>query len=301
MTVIDKPLGGSELQLAALRKHIDPAYLDSVNLMLSTCSPQLLDKTKANILWQQLNVDQDAVQLLRDPNFQRRIDCFVFVSHWQYEKFKKVFGVPANRSIIIRNAVDEFAPQPKTSDKVQLIYTSTPWRGLEILLDAFEQIGRTDAVLSVYSSTKIYGESFYRSQDSLYENLYKKAQQMPQVTYHGYASNDEVKKAVAQADVFAYPSIFEETSCISAIEAGMAGCALAVTNLGALPETCSVWGNYTPFDTNYDRLVSLYAENLNCIINRYKEKSQAQSQYFQKFYGWQTRKSEWEELLRTVQ
>ena len=39
------------------------------------------------------------------------------------------------------------------------------------------------------------------------------------MTYHGFKPNDVVRKALSEAHIFAYPSIWVETSCISAIEA----------------------------------------------------------------------------------
>jgi glycosyltransferase involved in cell wall biosynthesis len=71
--------------------------------------------------------------------------------------------------------------------------------------------------------------------------------------------------------MFVYPSIWEETSCISAIESMAAGLytivtnlgALAetcVTNLGALAETCSEFGIYVPYDNNHRRLAFKFAQ-----------------------------------------
>ena len=50
--------------------------------------------------------------------------------------------------------------------------------------------------------------------------------------------------------IFAYPSIWHETSCIAAIEAMAAGCEIVTTNLGALYETCSPFGRFINFDRN---------------------------------------------------
>ena len=54
--------------------------------------------------------------------------------------------------------------------------------------------------------------------------------------------------------IFAYPSIWPETSCVAAIEAMAAGCETVTTNLGALYETCSPFGTFVNFDRNLDSL-----------------------------------------------
>ena len=54
--------------------------------------------------------------------------------------------------------------------------------------------------------------------------------------------------------IYAFPSIWVETSCISAIEAMGAGCEIVTTNLGALYETCTPFGKLVGFDRNLDNL-----------------------------------------------
>ena len=59
--------------------------------------------------------------------------------------------------------------------------------------------------------------------------------------------------------IFAYPNIWEETSCISAIEALGSGLHAIVTNYGALYETCSEWPTYVQYDRNYENLARCFA------------------------------------------
>ena len=65
------------------------------------------------------------------------------------------------------------------------------------------------------------------------------------------------------AHIFAYPSVFEETSCIAAIEALAAGCRVVTTNYGALPETCGSFARYVEFESDAGRLIESYAAALN--------------------------------------
>ena len=92
---------------------------------------------------------------------------------------------------------------------------------------------------------------------------------MKNVVYKGYAMNKAIHKAVQQAHILAYPSIFAETSCLTAIEAGAAGCKIVTTDYGALRETCQDWATYVDFTTNRQELVNNYAETLKKEIDNY--------------------------------
>ena len=83
----------------------------------------------------------------------------------------------------------------------------------------------------VYSSFEAYG---WKERDKPYEEVFKTIREHDGMTYHGFKPNDVVRKALSEAHIFAYPSIWVETSCISAIEAMSAGVQIVCPNLGAL-------------------------------------------------------------------
>lgn len=108
-----------------------------------------------------------------------------------------------------------------------------------------------------------------------------------------------------QAHIFAYPCTWEETSCLSAIEAGMAGLSLVTTNLGALYETVNSWGRLVCYDTNKKNLARKFAFALNRAINEYwtretQQMLQEQHIYYKKFYSWDARIHEWRYFLSQI-
>jgi glycosyltransferase involved in cell wall biosynthesis len=297
------PMGGTEISYHKLREKIDSQYFEKINLILSTCDENSIDKSKINVLWQQLSYDQDNVKKLEDSEFVSQIDCFVFVSHWQYEKFRKIYSIPAYKSVIIPNATDRVEYQERHNEKLKLIYTSTPWRGLNVLLSAVELLDRDDIELDVYSSTKIYGDDFEKQMEGKFDDIFDHAKSLKNVNLLGYVTNDEIKKALSKADIFSYPSIFEETSCISAIEALAAGCKVVTTSYGALPETCGVWADYVTFGQNMELLVRRYAAKLNEVIDSYKSQKDVlidQHKHYNRFYSWETRTNQWEDLFKKL-
>jgi len=306
------PKGGTEILKEQLIAQLPEQSIDGINLIGSICHPSLVKEDKINILWQHLNYDQPNVKLMQDRKFVDSIDYFIYVSHWQYNRFREVYKIPEYKSFVIKNATHAFEPVKKeslmiTSDKIKLLYTSTPWRGLIILLKAIEILNKTrdDFEVDIYSSTKIYGSKFDENEKDKFTDLFDKCKNTKNVNYHGYTFNGEIRRAVEKAHIYAYPSIFEETSCLAVIEAMAAGCHVVTTNYGALPETCGEFATMIEFDSSGQNLIERYAETLNSVIdnyknNLYKDDLEMQIKYYNKNYSWETRIQEWINFLNYV-
>ena len=295
-----KPLGGTEILLQALNKYLGAYWNNDVNLIASSCKHGLIMPDKKNVIWQQLDTDQENVQLMSDKTFIDKIDYFIYGSNWAYEKYRIFYKIPENKSIVIKNAIEPVPFITKPTGKIKLIYTSTPWRGLSVLLDAFEMLNRDDIELDVYSSTIIYGDGFANLTKGVYDQLFDRAKRMKNVNYMGYATNAGIRKAVQKAHIFAYPSIFQETSCLSALEAGAAGCKMVVSNFGALYETCSEWADYVTYTSDKTVLADRFSRVLNNAINNYVHGDsiyKEQSDFYNKFWTWENRIPLWKELL----
>jgi glycosyltransferase involved in cell wall biosynthesis len=159
--------------------------------------------------------------------------------------------------------------------------------------------------LDVYSSTQIYGDAFKEKNDDIYKPLYDQAKQLPNVNYKGYISNKDLMKQMYNYHIFAYPNIWEETSCLSAIEALACGLHGIVTNYGALYETCSEWPTYVQYDSNYKNLAAMFAYAIEGIAEQLHTKGMQdmltkQQEFYEKFYNWNNRKHEWTNFLTGV-
>ena len=302
------PKGGTEILKEQLIAQLPEESLDGINLIGSICHPSLVKEDKINILWQHLSYDQPNVRLMQDRKFVDSIDYFIYVSHWQYNKFREIYKIPEYKSFVIKNATHAFDIVEKQKDnKIKLLYTSTPWRGLAVLIKSIEILNKTreDFEVDIYSSTKIYGSKFDENEKDKFEALFDKCKNTPNVNYLGYADNDSVRAAVQRAHIYAYPSIFEETSCLAVIEAMSAGCHVVTTNYGALPETCGEFATMIEFDSSGQNLIERYAETLNSVIdnyknNLYKDDLEMQIKYYNKNYSWETRIQEWKNFLNYV-
>ena len=105
-----------------------------------------------------------------------------------------------------------------------------------------------------------------------------------------------------EAHILSYPSYWAETSCLTAIEAGLSGLNLVVTNYGALPETCGPFANYVQFSRDYSTLLYSYTYGLEKVIEFYwepsnQEKLKKQREYFKDFWTWNSRLDEWRDTV----
>lgn len=298
-----KPIGGTEILYNNLIKYTGRSWEDKVNLILSFTDSNLIDSNRVNVVWQHLYTDQGAAQGMQYPQFTNSVDYFVYVSNWQLDQYKKDFGVDYLNNIVIKNAIDPIEFKEKPKDKIKLIYTSMPDRGLEILLEAWRIMNRKDVELIVYSSNIIYGKGYSDAKHGEYDKLFNTCRLDPNISYKGFGLNQAVRKALQSSHILAYPSIYPETSCLAAIEAGAAGCKIVTTDFGALPETCNGWAVHVPYTSNFKVLAESYANALNSSIDNYWNdvyNIEEQSRWFNEYYSWTNRSREWINFFNNI-
>ena len=164
--------GGSENQLRLLLKHLPDASFKDINLILNKTNHDLLEKDKINILWMHHFVNQEEAKNLGSKDYTDKLDYIVFNSNWNFEKFQYQFKIPENKSLVIKNAIEKIDFQEKPKDKINLIYHTTPWRGLAQLLNVFKKLNLKNVELNVCSSTIIYGKKFDDILGKKYENIF---------------------------------------------------------------------------------------------------------------------------------
>ena len=294
--------GGSENQLRLLLKYLPDEEFKNINLVLNNTDLKLLENDKINILWMQHFVNQEEAKNLGSKTYVDKLDFIVFNSHWNFEKFVYQFKVPENKCVVIKNAIEKIEHEEKPKDKINLIYHTTPWRGLALLLKVFNNLNIENVELNVCSSTTIYGKKFHDIYGKKYEDLFNECQNTKNVNYLGFLPNEKIIKLLKKMHIYSYPSIWTETSCISAIESMGAGCEVVTTNLGALYETCSPFGTFVGFDRNFNNLEKKYSKLLYKTIKNYwsdknQEKLKLQRETINSTYSWDLRSAEWKNLF----
>jgi len=301
-----KPRGATEIQMEMLYKHVPKDLLDQVQICTSIPGKVPLDPNKVNILWQKNSWDQPNLQeFFGNKARHKEYDWYVFNSHWNYEKFRYFFDIPTERSVVIKNGTNNF-PQRKIYKKgepIKILHHNTPWRGLNVVLRAMQEVKNPNITLDVYSSTQVYGDAFKQLNDEQFKPLYEQAQQLPNVNYIGYKPNEYILEHMTDYDLYVYPSIFEETSCVSALEALASGVHVITNNFGALYETCAEWPVYVTYNTNYEAMAKDTAAAIEVAANYLHEDFiqdhlEEQQKFYKRFYNWHKKGMEWESFLR---
>lgn len=227
--------GGTELIKREIAARMPEGLADDFQVICSRV--RKIEEDKIRILWVHDLPEDPELSHLADPKSRERFHKIVFCGHWQYNGFINKLNIPVDdRLLVIDNPVVPIEFVEKDKDEIRLIYTSTPHRGLEILVPVFQELCKKhdNIKLDVFSSFKIYG---WEDADKSYEPLYDICRNHPKIIYHGSQDNETVRKALQKAHIFSYPSIWQECNSRAMIEAMSAGLLCVHPNYAGLSDT----------------------------------------------------------------
>lgn len=270
------------------------------------------------LYWGQQACNQRDVFPLRDGVERSAFDAFVFVSDWQKFEIIEHYSVPEARSYVRRNAMSPAFEKlyanfqtirAHSSDNPVLAYTSTPFRGLDLLVEIFPEIKRRfpNVKLKVFSDMKVYAAYDSSSGDGAYFRLYEQLKAMDGVMFVGTISQSQLAQELSCVDILAYPNTFAETSCIAVIEAMAAGCRVVTTYLGALPETTANFAELVSMGETRQSYIDSYIVALCSVLEEVVQRSsrhyhiqQLQVEFMHNNYTWKMRALEWDLMLREL-
>lgn len=294
-------IGGTERMKNGLAERLDPEILDKFQIICSRVRD--IDPKLIPIYWLHDLPEDPESEHLRSGGWNK-FEKNVFVSNWQLQSYIKHFGMPWYKCRVLQNAIEPIEYIPKKQGKIKIIYHTTPHRGLNILIPVFIKLAEKydNIELDVFSSFKIYG---WEDRDKPYEQLFDACRNHPQINYHGFQPNEVVRTALQEAHIFAYPSVWLETSCIALMEAMSAGCLCIHPNYGALYETASNFTWMYQFKEDMrDHMVIMYSlleRAINDVMNNdIQESLETSRNYINTFYSWDRRAREWAGFLTTI-
>ena len=227
----ENSMGGTELLTMELFKRLPDEYKDYFQFVVSRVHEL---EEKPRLYWIHDLALDPVHSFLTEPDGMSKFEKLIFVSHWQQQQFNTLLNIPYSKGMVIKNAIDPIEKHDKLhpAGPLQLIYCSTPQRGLDVLLGALDLIDRDDWHLHVYSSYGLYG---WKDNDKPFEKLFDKIEEHPNMTNYGAVPYDELREAWKKMHILAYPSTWQETSCRVAMEAMSAHCAVVTSNWGDVP------------------------------------------------------------------
>lgn len=209
---------------------------------------------KRRFFWSGDSYDQFPNFGLGDKRVSAKIDAFLTVSAWQAEQICSRSGFPPAKTFILKNGIEEsYFEGHEDRVRKRLIYSSTPYRGLEHLTRYLPVLRKIHPELEahLFSGYSVYGQP----EGEGLQNLRKALEAIPGVSWHGNKTQKELSREFMKSSILIYPCQFEETSCITALEAMAAGCVPITSKLAALPETIGDAGvliEGLPGQLNYD-------------------------------------------------
>lgn len=284
-------IGGTELMALSMQEKILPLapHLSEWNWIIAPGKVNLREDGK-NIAWVHLGEFEGDLSWLQHP----LVAHIIFVSYYQYQRFVERYpGINQSRCHVIKNAIDPIPLKDNPKDKIKLLFHSEPYRGLEVLLEAFRMVDDPDIELHVIGDldTKTIDWKI-QMQNSIKESILLDNR----VICHGRLSNEDTRKQVQQCHMFAYPSTWRETSCICLIEALSAGLYCITNSFTVLPETGIGLTKIYPFDENLSQQAKVLHEHIMVGLddirsNRFNKKVQAD--IANSHYSWESVTKQW--------
>ena len=219
---------------------------------------ETLFKDKIQLLYMHHDITIDFIKkyFSNIKNIDATINGYIFVSHWQKNRFIQYYQLNPEKCHVIQNAIHPMIDYKcKTMHKTPtIIFVSSPYRGLIPLLTLFDLILSTfpNITLKVFSSFSIENTSqrnyipitmdflesiSISSLDKHYLPIYKHMIQHKHIDYYGNVPQHVLFNHMQESMIYVYPCSFPETCCTSVLEAMAHRCFVVSSDIGALRET----------------------------------------------------------------
>ena len=284
---------------------VEFSAMNHIDIFISSRRPEVFNlKIRAS----QKHVWVHDIWLSQDPQVNihaDQVDSFMVLSPWHKKFFGQHHNVPAEKMWVTKNGLDlERFSGPIEKDPHRLIYSSSPDRGLDVLLDVFPKIRERvpEANLQIFYGfdnwSKAIEDRGSKEQRASRDKIMAALEQ-PGIHYHGRIDQTQLAQEFMKAKVWAYPTHFWETFCITALEAMVSHCVPITTDLAALNATVGDYGILLPessyseeYKSNFvDKVVKVLHDDLTDLKHTLSEAEQRVRDQF----NWAQVAEEWEE------
>jgi predicted O-methyltransferase YrrM len=219
-------------------------------------------------------------------NKLRKVIC---LTKWHEEYFLQHFPAFKDKTDSFYYGIDNCTFKPGRKIRNSFIYSSFPNRGLLPLLQMWPHIKKAlpDATLNIYSDINgKWVNDVSPSQMNEIRHILSTSM-LEDVKVHGWVSKAELAEAWSRADIWFYPCIFQETFCLTALEAAATRTLAISAPLAALTETIGdrgilIPGN--PMDTEWQDMA--LKELLDVVRD-----SERKEELIEKNYKWAIEKT----------
>lgn len=265
------------------------------------------------LYWMHNDSESASADSFAEPGYLDGVDGLVFVSAWQARRFAARFrpSVPCH---VIGNAITPpfetllpaGSPILDGKDPDLIAYASAPNRGLEPLAQLFPgmKAARPRLKLEIHSGFVMdQGGYFDEPNTRRFEGLLARMAGMDGVTVVRGLGKADFAQRLKRVALLCYPCVFPETCSITVMEAMAAGCALSLTDVGALAETANGFARLSAFSGGSLSGQSFIDNTLMALAALQDDRAaaeamaQAQVAFARGAYGWNGRAAAWDALL----
>ncbi len=248
-----------------------------------------------------LNFDHDIINHIVSP------------SEYNRQQFIRHHNVPEDKISVIPNGVADMFGFSANKTKT-MIHTSIPYKGLKLLEEIIPRIQKRhpDTKFKIFSSMSLYGDD----QLDKYVDTYQLLKTYPNVEYSRAVPQEQLVSHYQESAFFIHPNTWEETFCVSMVEAMRCGAYPIITSIGAIAEVAGQ-GNSSvvpmdgrPTNTGYEvtedfinNFTDACCEALDIFDQqrqRYNEVSQNISNYVYNRYNWKSISNHWKTLIHNI-
>ena len=224
---------------------------------------------KLRFLWTGDSPLQPYTRGLGDKRVADHLTGLLAVSAWHADTLCEASGFPRSKAWVLGNGVEPslFEGDEHRSRK-RLIYSSVPYRGLQLMPDILSRLveKHPDLEFHSFSGFRVYQDQVSEGDRSEFEGLLARLRQFSQCHLHGNVPQKQLAQEMMRSSILCYPNTFEETSCITALEAQAAGCAIVTSAFGALPGTVGEAGVLIGGEPGTPEYLERFAEALDTLL-----------------------------------
>lgn len=261
--------------LSNYKSFLSNNYIDI--LIVSRCVDNLIynDNIEKVYLWvHDVLPDGDIFQ-----THETKFKGVICLSEWHKQNICKEYNFPKEMVYIIGNCVylDRFNFEIKKIP-YKFVYTSCPTRGLDKLIELIQKIKK------VYHTTTL---NIFVDKQKVNPNTIKIIESLDYVKLNDRLSQDLLAKELLSCDIWLYPTHFNETFCITALECQLSNILCISTGLGSLSEI-NKGVIYKEEKELFAKLKLLENENIKKLILNKQYKWAKEQTYDRKVNEWIT-------------
>lgn len=184
----------------------------------------------------------------------------------------------------------------------QMIWTSSYDRGLERLLDMWPSIKKEvpEAELVVTYGWELFdaahGTNMYNPERMAWKEVVNRKMKQGGITHLGRVGQEKMVELLKEAALWAYPTNFDEISCISAMKAQVYGAIPVTSKVAALKETVK-FGELVPGDIDTPKVKEFYVKVLCEWLKdgtKQAETRKIMCEEARKLFSWESVAKDWD-------